>query len=63
MLPKKPRSKFFSNFRVLSFSPWLGIGPGRYVVQWFWKNCISDLEKKIGRSANGRVGGGGGAAR
>ena len=31
-------------------------------MQWFWKNCISDLEKKIGRSANGGVGGGGGVS-
>ena len=61
MLPKYGSldPNFFSNSRVLSFSPWLGIGPGTYVVQWFWKNCISDLEKKIGRSANGR----GGSAR
>ena len=29
-------------------------------MQWFWKNCISDLEKKIGRSSNGGGGGGGG---
>ena len=49
---KQPRAKIFSNSRALWSSPWLGLG-SRTCFCMVQKNYITDLETKIGRSANG----------